>query len=416
MPRFKNKIITLAILREARIDENRTPFTPSQLSNLLNKFPNLKIIVQPSNRRCFKNEDYLKAGTQITDDLSSADIIFGVKEVDISSLIKGKTYLFFSHTSKVQQYIGQVVEDAAIIYKKELLKEVIKKNITLIDYENVRDVSGEGYRYLGFGRFAGIIGTYNTLNLYLKLFNKQQLPRAFEINNYEQIKKLIGKQNFNKIKILVTGSGRASKGAIEMLKYSNIRQVTLNDYLNKKYDEAIFCNISAKKHVERKDGKASSDQDFILNSQEYNSKIKNYLFDTDIFIACHYWEPQFPKVFSPKQISEFKNLKIIGDITCDINGSVPTTIRSTSIAKPYYSINTDTMKEIELGNNGIGVMAVDNLPSELPKDSSEEFGDSITSEVLPYLMDEDDGRIERATTASNGKFFSKFSYLNNFIN
>jgi len=416
MPRFKNKIITLAILREARIDENRTPFTPSQLSNLLNKFPNLKIIVQPSNRRCFKNEDYLKAGTQITDDLSSADIIFGVKEVDISSLIKGKTYLFFSHTSKVRQYIGQVVEDAAIIYKKELLKEVIKKNITLIDYENVRDVSGEGYRYLGFGRFAGIIGTYNTLNLYLKLFNKQQLPRAFEINNYEQIKKLISKQNFNKIKILVTGSGRASKGAVEMLKYSNIRQVTLNDYLNKKYDEAIFCNISTRKHIERKDGKVSSDQDYILNSQEYNSTVKNYLFDTDMFIACHYWEPQFPKLFSQKQINEFKNLKIIGDVTCDINGSVPTTIRSTSIAKPYYSINTDTMKEIELGNKGIAVMAVDNLPSELPRDSSEEFGDSIISEVLPYLMDEDDGRIERATTASNGKFFSKFSYLNNFIN
>ena len=416
MPRFKKKTITLAILREARIDENRTPFTPSQLSNLLNNFLNLKVIVQPSNRRCFKDEDYLKAGTQITDDLSSADIIFGVKEVDISSLIKDKSYLFFSHTSKVRQYIGQVIKDKAIIYKKELLKEVIKKNITLIDYENVRDVSGEGYRYLGFGRFAGIIGAYNTLNLYLKLFIKQQLPRAFEINNYEQIKKLIGKQNFNKIKILVTGSGRASKGAIEMLKYSNIKQVTLNDYLKKKYDEAVFCNISAKKHVERKDGKTSSDQDFILNPQEYNSKVKNYLFDTDIFIACHYWEPKLPKLFSPKQINEFKNLKIIGDVTCDINGSVPTTIRSTSIAKPYYSINTDTMKEIELGNKGIAVMAVDNLPSELPKDSSEEFGDSIISEILPYLMDEDDGRIERATTASNGRFFSKFSYLNNFIN
>jgi len=416
MLRFKNKIITLAILKESRIDENRTPFTPSQLSNLLNKFPNLKIIVQPSNRRCFKDEDYLNAGTQITDDLSSADIIFGVKEVDISSLIKDKTYLFFSHTSKVRHHIGQVIKDAAIIYKKELLKEVIKKNITLIDYENVRDVSGEGYRYLGFGRFAGIIGTYNTLNLYLKLFNKQQLPRAFKVNNYEQIKKLIGKQNFNKIKILVTGSGRASKGAIEMLKYSNIRQVALNDYLNKKYDEAIFCNISAKKHVERKDGKTSSDQDFILNSQEYNSKVKNYLLDTDIFIACHYWEPIFPKLFSPKQINEFKNLKIIGDVTCDINGSVPTTIRSTTITNPYYSINTDTMKEIELGNKGIAVMAVDNLPSELPRDSSEEFGNSIISEILPYLMDKDDGRIERATTASNGKFFSKFSYLNNFIN
>ena len=412
---MKKKIITLAILKEARIDENRTPFSPTQISNLLNKFPNLKIIVQPSNRRCFKNKDYLKAGAQITDDLRSADIIFGVKEVDISTLTKDKTYLFFSHTSKVRQYIGQVIVDNAIIYKKELLKEVIKKNITLIDYENVRDVSGEGYRYLGFGRFAGIIGTYNTLNLYLKLYNKQPLPRAFEINNYEEIKKLINKQSFNKLKILLTGSGRASKGAIEMLKHANIRQVSANDYLNKKYDEAVFSNISAKKHVERKDGKASSDQDYILNPHEYNSKVKNYLFDTDMFIACHYWDSKLPKLFSPKQINEFKSLKIIGDVTCDINGSVPTTIRSTSIAKPYYSINTISMKEIELGNKGIAVMAVDNLPSELPRESSEEFGNSVISEILPYLIDVDDGRIDRATTASNGKFFPKFSYLNQFI-
>ena len=413
---MKNRVITLAVLREARIDENRTPFSPSQISNLLDKFSDLKIIVQPSKRRCFKNEDYLKAGAQITDNLRSADIIFGVKEVDVSMLIKDKTYLFFSHTSKVRQYIGQVIVDKAIIYKKELLKEIIKKNITLIDYENVRDVSGEGYRYLGFGRFAGIVGAYNTLNLYLKLYNKQPLPRAFEINNYEQIKKLISKQNFNKIKILLTGSGRAAKGAIEMLKYANIRQVILDDYLNKKYDEPIFSNISPRKHVERKDGKVPSYQDYILNPQEYNSKVKNYLFDTDMFIACHYWDSKFPKLFSSKQINEFKNLKIIGDVTCDINGSVPTTIRSTSIAKPYYSINTDSMKEIELGNKGIAVMAVDNLPSELPRDASEEFGDSIITEILPYLIDEDDGRINRATTASNGKFSSKFNYLNDFIN
>ena len=400
---MKNKIITLAVLKEARIDENRSPFSPSQISNLLDKFSNLKIIVQPSKRRCFKNEDYLKVGAQITDDLSSADIIFGVKEVDISTLIKDKTYLFFSHTSKVRQYIGQTLKDDSVIYKKELLKKIINKNITLIDYENVRDVSGEGYRYLGFGRFAGIIGTYNTLNLYLKLSNKRPLSRAFEINNYEQIKKLISNQNFNKIKILLTGSGRASKGAIEMLEHANIKQVSINDYLNKKYNEAIFSNISAKEHIERKDGKDIS-------------KVKNYLFDTDIFIACHYWDPKFPKLFFPKHINEFKNLKIIGDVTCDINGSVPTTIRSTSIAKPYYSINTDSMKEIELGNKGIAVMAVDNLPSELPQDSSEEFGSSVISEILPYLIDKDDGRINRATTALNGNFCSKFDYLSDFIN
>ena len=251
---MKKKKITLSILKEARIDENRVPFSPSQISYLLNRFSNLKIIVQPSERRCFKNEDYLKAGAQITNDLNSADIIFGVKEVDISKLIQNKIYLFFSHTSKVRQYIGQSIKDKVIIYKKELLREVIKKNITLIDYENIREVSGEGFRYLGFGRFAGIIGTYNTLNLYLKLYNKQPLSRAFEINNYEQIKKLISKQNFNKIKILLTGSGRASKGAIEMLEHANIKQVSINDYLNKKYNEAIFSNISSKEYVGEKNG------------------------------------------------------------------------------------------------------------------------------------------------------------------
>ena len=134
-----------------------------------------------------------------------------------------------------------------------------------------------------------------------------------------------------------------------------------------------------------------------------------------MFIACHYWDPKFPKLFSQKEISKFKNLKIIGDVTCDINGSVPTTIRSTSIAKPYYSINTISMKEIELGNKGIAIMAVDNLPSELPREASEEFGNSVISEILPYLIDVDDGRIDRATTASNGKFFPKFCYLNQFI-
>ena len=135
-----------------------------------------------------------------------------------------------------------------------------------------------------------------------------------------------------------------------------------------------------------------------------------------MLIACHYWDPKLPKLFYPKQITEFRNLKIIGDVTCDINGSVPTTIRSTSIAKPYYSINTDSMKEMELCSKGIAVMAVDNLPSELPRDASDEFGNSVISEILPYLINKDDGRIKRATTASNGKFCSKFSYLNDFIN
>ena len=410
----KKKII-LSIIREARADENRTPLIPSQISNLLDKFSNLKIIIQPSKNRCFKDEDYLKAGAEITDDLSNADIIFGVKEVEISKIIENKTYLFFSHTSKVRQYINKATQDKAIIYKKELLREVIKKNVTLIDYENIRSISGEAYRYLGFGRFAGIVGCYNTLNLYLKLQNKRLLPRAFEINNYEKIKELISNQTFNRLKILQTGRGNVAKGSMEVLKLANIKQISIKDYLNKKYDEAVFCNISTREYIERVDGKIFSYQDLFLNPHEYRSKIKNFLFNTDVLICGHYWDSRFPKFFSSNQINEFKKLKIIGDITCDINGAIPTTIRSTSIAKPYYSIDINTMKEINLGNKGIAIMAVDNLPSELPIDSSEEFGNSLISEVLPYLINKDDGRINRATTASNGKFCSPFNYLKEFI-
>ena len=214
---------------------------------------------------------------------------------------------------------------------------------------------------------------------------------------------------------MVTGRGNVAKGSMEVLKNANIKQISLNDYLNKKYDKAVFCNISSRDYIERNDGQAFSYEDLILNPQAYKSKIKNYLLDTDILITGHYWDSKFPKLFSPNQINEFKKLKIIGDVTCDINGAIPTTIRSTTIENPYYSIDVNSMKEIDLEKNGIAVMAVDNLPSELPCDSSEEFGKSLISEVLPYLINKDDGRINRATTASNGKFCSSFSYLNEFI-
>ena len=406
---------TIAIIKEARIDENRTPFTPKQIQTLITNFPNLSILVQPSKNRCFKDEDYFKAGAKIKEDISRSDIIFGVKEVEISKLIENKTYLFFSHTSKVPEDDYQNTRDAAIIYKKELLREILKKNITLIDYENIREESKEAYRYLGFGRFAGIVGCYNTLNLYLKLHKKQMMSRAFEVNSYKKIKELVSKQDFNKLRILQTGGGNVAKGSMEVLKHANIKQISINDYLNKKYDEAVFCTISTGERVERIDGKKFSYEDFDANPHEYKSKIKNYLHDADMFITGHYWEAKFPKLFHPNEINKFKNLRIIGDITCDINGGVPTTIRSTTIAKPYYAVDVNSMKEIDLDNKGIAVMAVDNLPSELPNEASEEFGESIISEVLPHLINQDDGRINRATTASKGKFYPSFSYLEDFI-
>ena len=407
--------LTLAIISESRKDDNRTPLTPKQATHLLKKFSNLKIIVEPSKNRCFKDEDYLKAGGVIKSDISEANIILGVKEVNINKLIANKTYLFFSHTIKMNKNNSEGTQGTPGVEKKELLKEIIRKNITLIDYENIRDNSGNGYRYLGFGRFAGIVGCYNTINLHLKMEGKKSLPRAFELNNYEKLKEIINDQKFKKLKIILTGDGRVAKGSLEFFKHTNIKQVSVDDYLNNAHTEAVFCNLKTHNYVERYDNQLFSLQDFILNPDKYKSTIKKYLMTADMLIASHYWDPSSPKLFSKNEIKEFKNLKIIGDITCDINGSIPTTIRSTSIQKPYYSMDINSMQEINFGNNGLAVMAVDNLPSELPKESSEEFGNALTSNVLPYIINKDDGRIKKATIVKEGKLTAPFIYLKDFI-
>ena len=182
------------------------------------------------------------------------------------------------------------------------------------------------------------------------------------------------------------------------------------------YIQPVFCNISAKEHVERNDNKSYSKEDFILNPNKYRSKVKDYLTKTDILIACHYWNPKFPKLFSLEEIKKFKDLKIIGDITCDVNGSIPTTVRSTTIEKPYYSFDVNSFQETSLNKGGIAIMAVDNLPSELPRDSSEEFGKGVLCQVIPFLITGDDGRIKNATIASKRKLCTLYDYLKYFIN
>jgi len=412
---MQRKPIIISIIRESRVDDKRTPLVPQQVKELLSKYPNLKILVQPSKNRCFKDESYLSIGAKIEEDISSSDIILGVKEIHISALIENKTYLFFSHTSKIGKDNNQATQGTPGMSKKELLKEILKKKITLIDYENIRDVSRKGYRYLGFGRFAGIAGCYNTLNLHLKIKQNRSMPRAFEVNDYKKIKEIIAKQKFKKLKILLTGDGRVAKGSLEFLKNTNIKQISLKDYLTKSYEDAVYCNIPVSEYVEHNDRRNFSIEDFIKNPQNYKSTIKKYLIETDILISSHYWDPKSPKLFDLSEVKEFKNLKIIGDITCDINGSIPTTIRSSSILKPYYAINKRTFKETSLDKESIAIMAVDNLPSELPRDSSEEFGKDFLNEVLPYLLKDDDGRISRATITSNGHFCSKYKYLKDFI-
>ena len=403
-----NQLTNIGIVRESRNDENRTPLVPEHIKKYKESNPNINFIIQPSNSRCFSDEEYELCGAKINENLNECSIIFGVKEIDPNILINNRTYLFFSHTFKINKQQKNIEKN-----KKDLLLSILNKKITLIDYENIRGKNGT--RCLGFGRFAGIVGCYNTLNLLLKVLGKQSLASAYKINDYERLVLNLKNLYFPKTKILVTGDGRVAKGVIELLNQTNIKAVSKKDFLEKKFDQPIFCNLETKDYVTNNSSTNFNLEHFINNPQDYSSSALQYLKETNILISAHYWDPSSPKIFENEDLKDLQNLKIVGDITCDINGSVPTTIRSTTIEEPNYWIERYNLKEIDENNDGIAVMAVDNLPSELPRDSSTEFSEGIIKEVLPFLLKEDDGRILNGTITKDGSFLEKYNYLNNYI-
>ena len=402
------QLTNIGIIRESRNDENRTPLVPEHIKKYKESNPNINFIIQPSNSRCFSDEEYELCGAKINENLNECSIIFGVKEIDPNILINNRTYLFFSHTFKINKQQKNIEK-----HKKDLLLSILNKKITLIDYENIRGKNGT--RCLGFGRFAGIVGCYNTLNLLLKVLGKQSLASAYKINDYERLVLNLKNLYFPKTKILVTGDGRVAKGVIELLNQTNIKAVSKKDFLEKKFDQPIFCNLETKDYVTNNSSTNFNLEHFINNPQDYSSSALQYLKETNILISAHYWDPSSPKIFENEDLKDLQNLKIVGDITCDINGSVPTTIRSTTIEKPNYWIERNSLKEIDKNNDGIAVMAVDNLPSELPRDSSTEFSEGIINEVLPFLLKEDDGRILNGTITTDGSFLEKYNYLNDYI-
>jgi len=410
---MKENINSIGIIKESRKDESRAPLAPYQISEIKKQFPSISFLVQPCNNRTFKNEEYEESGAKIIENLNDCDLLFGVKEVDDKKLIPNKTYVFFSHTYKLNKETLSNAQGTPGMDKKELLRSVLKKNIKLIDYENIRDANGS--RYLGFGRFAGIVGCYNTLNLYLLQNKFQPLARAYKINNYERIIKNLSEIHFPKFKLLVTGDGRVNKGVQEVLKFTNIKKVSKKEFLEKDFENPVYCNLDTKDYVSHKSKKPFDLKHFIEFPKEYESTTFDYLKVSDLYISAHYWDPSSPKIFTKKQIKQFSNLKIIGDVTCDVDGSIPTTIKSTTIEEPNFYLNTETFSEIDKFDSDLAVMAVDNLPSELPRDSSTEFGDGIVNEVIPYILGKDDGRILNSTIADKGRFLEKYTYLNEYI-
>jgi alanine dehydrogenase len=396
--------LKVGVLKETKNPpDRRVVLAPEQALEIEKLFPNVDLFIQPSDIRSYKDEEYEKLGLKLKEDLSDCEILLGVKEVKIPALIANKTYLFFSHTAKKQPY------------NRPLLNACLEKNITLLDHEYLTDQ--KGIRMVAFGRWAGIVGAYNGLIAFGKRNNLFHLKRAKDCHDLKEMLAQVASVKLPAIKILITGGGRVAHGALETLAPLNLRQVSARDFLSKDFDEAVVCQIDPDNYVKRKDGADFDLANFFAHPDEFDSAFKPYTKVTDFYIPCHFWDQRSPVFFTKKDMKDpdFK-IKVIADVSCDIDGPIPSTIRPSTIEKPFYGFNPKTNEEGDAWDkNNITVMAVDNLPGELPRDASVDFGKGLIERVFPSMFGEDtEGIVERATITKGGKLTERYAYLQDF--
>ncbi|PHR29923.1 MAG: alanine dehydrogenase [Desulfotalea sp.] len=396
----------IGLIREGKVPvDRRVALPPGHAQKVLEKYPNVEIVAEQSDIRCFSDQDYEDSGIKIVKTLDDCDVIFGVKEVPIPSLITEKTYFFFSHTIKKQAY------------NRDLLQEILQKKIRLIDYETL--TAKNGSRIIAFGRWAGIVGAYNGILTYGKRYNLFELKRANDCFDIEDLKNEFSRVTLPPVKIILTGGGRVAKGAIEVLIGMGIRKVTPSQFLEQHFDFPVFCQLNVRNYNKKADGTDFSRNEFYKEPQRYDGDFLKYTQHADILIASAFWAPQAPVLFDRKDMlrDDFK-INVIADITCDIEGSIPSTKQPSTIADPIYDYNPcDDLVENPFSDEGnITVMAVDNLPCELARDASMSFGDELVANVLPaFLGKDEDEIIKRATIAEQGKLTDKFNYLQDYV-
>ena len=396
----------IGVIRETKNPpDKRVPLSPEKCAKLKQNFPEIELVVQSSNIRAFKDEEYSELGVNIVQDVSDCDVLLGVKEVEKEELLPNKTYFFFSHTIKEQPY------------NRDLLQKMLALKIKMIDYEAL--TYPKNGRILGFGRYAGIVGAYNAFLAFGIKSNSYNLKPANECHDYKELKQELKKVKLpNDYKIIISGDGRVGKGAEEIIHAIGVYEVSPLDFLTSTRNEPIYTQLSIKEYNKRKDGQLFTKDDFYTNPELFESNFKRFSDIGDMYIACHYWDANAPFVFSREDIKadSFK-LKIVADISCDIDGPVASTLRPSTIDEPLYGYDSKTESEVDfMDENAIGVMAVDNLPCELPRDASEDFGNELLTKVLPSIIGEDsDTIIERASICENGKLTSYYSYLQNYV-
>ena len=396
----------IGVLKEEKVPaDKRVPLTPKQCRLLLDTYPDIEISVKSSAIRCFSDAMYIAEGIDVVDDLNDCDVLIGVKEVPKESLIANKTYLYFSHTIKEQ------------FYNRELLLKMIELNINMVDYEVLRNKQGK--RLLGFGRYAGIVGAYNGFLTYGLKSGKYNLKEAHNCEDRIEMESEMSKIKLSNEKIIVTGNGRVGNGIMEIMEKSNIREVSKLEFIQDTFNEAVYVHLNTMDYNVRKDGGITVKQEFYSNPELFKSSFMDYAIHADIFIAGHYYSTGSPFLFTREDAkSPDFNLKVVADVSCDINGPVACTIKPSTIANPIYGYDKQSEQKINFRDEGaIAVMAVDNLPCELPKDASEDFGNEMLAKIIPSLLISDDEQIiANATICKAGDLTPNFEYLRNYVN
>ena len=433
-------VFKLGIRREDKNKwERRTPLTPFHVKMLREKFE-IETIIQPSAIRVFKDEEYKKAGAEINEDLSDASVVFAVKEIPINFFKPNKTYVFFSHTTKGQHY------------NMPMLKKMMSLECNLIDYEKITDEKNR--RLVFFGRYAGLAGMVDTLWALGQRLKENRISNPFsevkQTKNYHdlnEIKKHLMKisekiknkgfpKNLTPFVVGLAGYGNVSRGAQEIIDLFPVREINpsqLKEIYEKPSNKTVYKVVFKEKHlVEPIPPRREFDlNDYYNNPQSYRSVFEKYLPCISVFMNCIYWDDRYPRLITKKYLkNNFRDENsfhplIIGDISADVNGAVEITEKTTDPGNPVFVYNplNGKIKNGYLGT-GVPVLAVDNLPCEIPRDSSIAFSEAIFP-FVPHIMKADFNEdfeklvlppeVKKAVVLHQGKLTSGYEYMNKFL-
>jgi saccharopine dehydrogenase (NAD+, L-lysine forming) len=396
-------MVRIGLIREGKNPpDNRVALTPAQCKWIQRNSTDIKVIVQTSSHRCFSDKEYIQAGIEVKEDIHDCDMMMGIKEVPVGELIENKKYLFFSHTKKKQ------------LFNQEMFREIIKRNITLIDYECMEHEDGQ--RILGFGFFAGVVGAHNGIMAYGKRTNTYDLERVYIQHSFRKLIHTYFGLKLPNIKVVVTGSGRVAHGVLEVMNLLGIIEVEPQEFLQRDFAYPVFVQIKGGDLYEHKLNKSYNREHFHADPEAYQCKFLPYTRAADVLMNGIYWVKRMPRLFEWEDLSskEFR-IQTIADITDDRDGSVPCNIGNGTIEDPIYGVaKISREKTVPYISTSVDVLAVGNLPNELPRDASRYFGEQLIKYVLSDLITGKSPIIERATMVKNGRLTESYSYLSEY--